>query len=128
MTYEAQQFLTTWHDAVNARELETLCGLYDPQAVLIPTFSNRNLRTPAAIRGYFVDLAAREDLQVALHERTLAIQDLGASLRGLSGIYRWQFAVEGEPLGFEARFSFVIDEQRSQPILHHHSSQVPRML
>jgi hypothetical protein len=55
-------------------------------------------------------------------------QPVGASGYCLCGIYCWRFAVDGEPLSFEARFSYFMDTARPRPILHHHSSQIPRML
>ena len=120
--------LDRWMQAVNEGNVESLLGLYDRQAVLIPTFSNRLLNTPEKLRDYFDRLGSREDLSIALHEKTLLVQDLQNQMFTLSGIYNWRFVVDGELLNFEARFSYVIDMARPNPILHHHSSQIPRML
>lgn len=120
--------LDLWTQAVNRGDIEALLVLYDPQAVLIPTFSNRLLSTPDKLRDYFEKLGSREELSIALHEKTLLVQALPGRLFTLGGIYNWRFMVEGELLNFEARFSYVIDLDRPQPILHHHSSQIPRML
>ena len=123
-----QNFLNQWLQAVNNGDVETLLGLYDKQAVLIPTFSNRLLNTPDKLREYFEKLGSREELSIALHEKTLIIQDLQNQLFSLSGIYNWRFVVDGELLNFEARFSYLIDLAKPSPILHHHSSQIPRTL
>ncbi|MCK6424981.1 MAG: DUF4440 domain-containing protein [Burkholderiaceae bacterium] len=123
-----REVLERWMQAVNHGNVEALLGLYDPQAVLIPTFSNRLLDTPAKLRDYFEKLGSREELSIALHEKTLRTQDLGGRLHALGGIYNWRFLVDGELLNFEARFSYLVDLDRPQPILHHHSSQIPRML
>ena len=120
--------LYEWMQGVNSGDLEGLIGLYDEQAVLIPTFSNRLLSKPEPIREYFTKLCSREDLSIALHEKTLLNQSYGASIHGLQGIYCWRFAIDGEMLSFEARFSYVLDLARPKPIIHHHSSQIPRML
>lgn len=114
--------------AVNTGDVDGLLDLYDSGAVLIPTFSNRLLNTPEKLRDYFLQLIAREELSIALHERTLILHELGGSAYTLSGIYNWRFSVDGELLNFEARFSYVLDVSRSRPIMHHHSSQIPRML
>lgn len=114
--------------AVNGGDIEGLLGLYDSQAVVIPTFSNRLLNTPDKLREYFVRLGSRAGLSVTLHKKTLIVQDLQNQIFTLSGIYNWRFVIEGELLNFEARFSYVIDLSRSSPILHHHSSQIPRTL
>ena len=120
--------LDHWMQAVNRGDVDALLGLYDPQAVLIPTFSNRLLDTPEKLRDYFEKLGSREELSIALHEKTLLVQELPGRLFTLGGIYNWRFMVDGELLNFEARFSYVVDLARPQPILHHHSSQIPRML
>jgi len=123
-----RDILAQWMKAVNDGDVESLLGLYDSQAVLIPTFSNRILNTPAKLREYFEKLSSREELSIALHEKTLIIQELQNQIALMSGIYNWRFSVDGELLNFEARFSYVLDISRHSPILHHHSSQIPRML
>jgi hypothetical protein len=123
-----QDILEQWMQAVNNGDVESLLGLYDSQAVLIPTFSNRLLNKPDKLREYFEKLGSREELSIALHEKTLIVQELQNQIFSLSGIYNWRFIVDGELLNFEARFSYVIDLSRPSPILHHHSSQIPRML
>lgn len=123
-----QDVLEQWMQAVNNGDVESLLGLYDSQAVLIPTFSNRLLNAPDKLREYFEKLGSREELSIALHEKTLIVQELKNPIFSLSGIYNWRFIVDGELLNFEARFSYLIDLSRPSPILHHHSSQIPRML
>lgn len=128
MIKQPEQVLKDWMNAVNTGDLESLLALYDDEAALIPTFSNRLLLTPAAVREYFSRVCSREELSIALHEKTLAIRPVGDNIFGLSGIYCWRFAVDGEMLSFEARFSYVLDMAREKPIMQHHSSQIPRML
>lgn len=123
-----RDILDQWMKTINNGDLESLLGLYDNHAVLIPTFSNRVLNTPEKLRQYFVKLGSREELSIALHEKTLIVQELQNQIFSLSGIYNWRFVVDGELLNFEARFSYIIDISRPNPILHHHSSQIPRML
>ena len=120
--------LKDWMAAVNNGELEALVALYDASAVLIPTFSNRLLSKPEGVRDYFSKLCSREDLSIALHEKTLIVHPMHDEFYSMFGIYCWRFAIDGELLSFEARFSYVVDLARPHPILHHHSSQIPRML
>ena len=115
-------------DAVNSGDVERLLALYDEQAVLIPTFSNKLPNTAEKLREYFEKLGSREGLSIALHEKTLQVQPIKENVYTLSGIYNWRFNVEGEMLNFEARFSYIVDLSKPRPIMHHHSSQVPRML
>lgn len=127
-TRDPNQFLEEWARLVRERELESVLALYDESAVLIPTFSNRLLSRPDRIREYFGMLCAREGLAISLHEKPRLVSAIGGGLHTLAGIYRWRFAVDDEPLDFEARFSFLLDLERPRPILHHHSSQIPRTL
>jgi hypothetical protein len=128
MRETAKDVLAKWIEAVNHGDIEKLLSLYDNQSVLIPTFSNRLLNTPDKQKDYFEKLASREELSVTLHEKTLIVQELQNYIFALSGIYNWRFNVDGEPINFEARFSYTFDLSKSSPILHHHSSQIPRML
>lgn len=128
MIQSPRDVLELWMQAVNRGDVESLLGLYDRQAVLIPTFSNRLLNTPDKLKEYFEKLGGREELSIALHEKTLIIQHLQNGISLLSGIYNWRFAVDGEVLNFEARFSYVLDLSKPSPILLHHSSQIPRTL
>lgn len=123
-----KEILTEWMDAVNHGDIEALLSLYDEHAVLIPTFSNKLPNTPDKLREYFEKLGSREGLSIALHEKTLHSQLICQTVYALSGIYNWRFEVEGEILNFEARFSYIMDISKPRPIMHHHSSQIPRML
>ncbi len=125
---KAESILKQWIQCINGGDLEGLLALYDENAVLIPTFSNRLLSTPERIRAYFAKICERQELSLALHEKTLKIQPIHDHIFGLSGIYCWRFAVDDELLSFEARFSYLLDTDRPRPILQHHSSQIPRML
>jgi hypothetical protein len=123
-----EHLLKEWMLAVNSGDLEGLLALYDESAVLIPTFSNRLLGKTGSIRDYFEKLCGREELSIALHEKTLIIQPVANAIHAMHGIYCWRFAIDSELLSFEARFSYLLDLDRPSPILHHHSSQIPRML
>lgn len=123
-----KDFLKQWMRAVNTGDIPGLLALYDANAVIIPTFSNRVLSTPEKIRDYFERLGSREDLSIALHEKTLISQQIAGTIHVLSGIYCWRFLLDGELLSFEARFSYTLDLSLESPIIHHHSSQIPRML
>ena len=128
MKKSPQDLLKEWMQLVNSADLEHLVGLYDKNAILIPTFSNRLLSKPEGIRDYFEKLCSREELSIALHEKTLAVQSLEDEVHALSGIYCWRFGIDGELFTFEARFSMIADLASPTPILHQHSSQIPRML
>ena len=128
MKKRPEEILREWMAAVNKCDVEHVLSLYSPAAVLIPTFSNRLLSKPESIREYFVRLCEREELSLALHEKTLAVQPASDDIYSLYGIYCWRFAIEGEMLNFEARFCYMLNAASPTPIIHHHSSQIPRMI
>jgi len=120
--------LKVWIAAINDRNVQAAAELYAETATLFPTFSAHALRTPDERLRYFESLTTRPQIKVNLHERTLHIDQLTRPQCIVSGIYRFAFAVDGELLNFEARFSCLLDMVSPRPILHHHSSQVPRGL
>lgn len=123
-----EDVLHSWIDSVNSLDLDRVLSHYADGATLVPTFSAKTLRTPDEIRDYFVRLAERPELSVSLHRKTLTIQEQ-TTTAVLSGVYCFHFHIDDEPYHFEARFSYVIDKTTdSRPILHHHSSQIPRQL
>jgi len=125
---ESTKVLELWMQAVNTGDLAGLLALYDENAILIPTFSNYILKGRANLQPYFEKLASKDDLSIAMHEKTLVTEPVGGNITTLSGIYNWRFAVDGEIQNIEARFSYVIDSSKEAAILHHHSSQIPRVL
>ena len=128
MIKKPEDILKKWMNAINKGDIESILALYDKSAVLIPTFSNRLLNNPMEIREYFVRLKSRKKLSVSLHNKTLTVQPIKKDMYALCGIYCWQLAIDGQLLRFEARFSYILDLALSSPIIHHHSSQIPRML
>ncbi len=123
-----ESLLKTWIGCINGYDLEHLLALYHEDAILIPTFSNHVLDTPGKIRKYFENLSSREELSLALHEKTLKVQSIRPQLHSVSGIYCWRFVIDEEMMNFEARFTFLMDFERSSPIILHHTSQLPRTL
>lgn len=126
MTIKPSDVLEIWINGIFRRDIEQVLSLYDPSAVLIPTFSDRILDSPIKIREYFEKVLARKGLEISLHEKSLHQQFFSPAFCILSGIYTWKFFVEEEKITYEARFSFVLKTDQEAPILHHHSSQIPR--
>lgn len=124
----AKDVLEAWLESVNTKNLERVLSLYSTDHILLATFSPHVIRDDETTRQYFVQLASREGLNVRLHERTLKEQVLSDHSSVLSGIYTFSFEIDGEPLSFASRFTFVVDLAEPQPIRHHHSSQIPRTL
>ncbi len=118
--------LIHWLEFVNAGDAQGAAALYAPDAALLPTFSARALLTHDDRVKYFEMLAGRPQSSVTLHEGTVREFKLSDTAGTLSGLYAFRFELDGQLLTFEARFTYVIDTAQRAPILHHHSSQIPR--
>ncbi len=123
---DPKKIIEQWVEAVNSANVENLLALYDSQAVLIPTFSNKLLNSPDKLREYFNKVANLKKLSITLNENTLFVQAVEKEVFVIGGYYDWQFWGDNELLKFEARFTYIIDTAKTNPILHHHSSQIPR--
>ena len=119
--------LNQWLAAVNALDLAGLSRLYHVDAVLVPTFSTQIRKTPERIQDYFQSLAECDRVVVLLDESTLTIQPIQGQAWCLSGHYTWDLVTCEESKYIKARFSYIIDLSSDQPILHHHSSELPQM-
>lgn len=129
MQYQnAEDVLSDWISGICSGQIGKVEQLYHENAVLIPTFSPHTVNTSAGIRNYFEQLATRDKLQVRLYEKSLKKQFLGEASWVLSGIYAFEFEVDQLLLTFPSRFTFAVNLDQEQPIIHHHSSQVPRNL
>jgi hypothetical protein len=106
--------------------VENVIKLYDYKSTLLPTFGQNCLSTPQQIKEYFKHLSARKNMRVDLHAETLKKYDIGENKYILMGTYSFHFIVDDESLTFPSRFTFILDISRDNPILHHHSSQIPR--
>ena len=125
---KASDFPSYWADCVNNSLIEELIALYHEGAVLMPTFSPRVAKNKKALESYFNQLSSREGMQVNTHEETLNCLQIEEKTFVVNGIYDFKFNVDGTLLTFPSRFTFVLDLAKESPILHHHSSQIPRTL
>ena len=123
-----EEVLFQWVTRVCSGNASDIAALYNEAAVLIPTFSPHTVTSPEGITAYFEQLATREGLGVRLHNKALRKQSQSEMLHTLSGICSFEFEVDQVLLSFPSRFTFVMDISLERPILHHHSSQVPRNL
>lgn len=110
-----------WSDALHAGDVEAVLACYAPDAVLLPTFSDRVRRTPAELHDYFAPLAARRP-RATVDDATVRLFDCVA-IR--SGLYTFHF--ESGPLrAARARFTFVYRrDEHGWRIVEHHSSAMP---
>jgi len=123
-----EETLKLWLKNVNDMKVDAIVELYDDGCTLLPTFSPKSMKNQQEIREYFEQLSTREDMSVELHGGTVSTLPIGESKYVVMGIYSFHFNVNDAQLTFPSRFTFILDTSRSKPILHHHSSQIPRAL
>ena len=122
------KFLNLWAGFINQSRIDELVALYRNGAVLMPTFSPNSVRNEMDLRYYFEGLAAKKGLQVRVHEKNLDCLQIEKNSYVVGGIYDFSFEVNGALRTFPSRFTFVIDLEQDNPILHHHSSEIPSSL
>jgi len=120
------EILERWIRYVNTLEVEKSVNLYNDNSTLLPTFSPNSISEPEQIKLYFQKLSTRKNLRVELHKEALRKTDLGENKYVLTGIYSFHFLVDDASQAFPSRFTFILDVSNEKPIIHHHSSQIPR--
>ena len=123
-----EKILERWIEYINKLEVDNVVSLYDKASTVLPTFSPHSLCTPQHIKEYFTQLSTRKNISVNIHNETLRKYDIGEDKYVLMGIYSFSFMVDDANLIFPSRFTFILDISKERPILHHHSSQIPRTL
>lgn len=124
----ADNFASHWAELINTGNLDAVINLYRDDSSLLPTFSPHVVTDPMAVRDYFESLGSRESLNVKLHESTVRSAAVSDDCFVIHGIYSFNFRMDEANLSFPSRFTFVVDLSLDRPIVHHHSSQVPRTL
>ena len=128
MSNTPEKILERWIEYVNKLEVENVIKLYDSKSTILPTFAQNSLSTPKQIKEYFKQLSAKKNLRVDLHAETLKKYEIGGNKYILMGTYSFHFIVDDASLTFPSRFTFLLDVSKENPILHHHSSKIPRTL
>lgn len=108
-----------WNNALQSRTPKNVVALYDDDAVLLPTISNKLCHNHEEIEEYFINFLAREPVG-KIDESNIKIFD---QLAINSGIYTFSFK-GGHKV--QARFTFVYRwNGKRWLIIKHHSSQMP---
>ncbi len=115
----AHPVIDHWLVAVNDHDLEQVCSLYLPDAILLPTLSQTIRDTPGSIRDYFVQFLAKPGLRASLEH--CYVQEY-SEIKIDSGVYLFTWQENGHTKAAKARFTFVIKDNK---IAEHHSSLVP---
>ncbi len=123
-----EKIIERWVQYVNQLDIDPILSLYQDRSTLLPTFSPHCMSKPETIKAYFLQLATRKNMRVEMHQETLRKAELNNHQFIMTGIYSFHFIVDEADLTFPSRFTFVLDVSQEKPIIHHHSSQIPRTL
>ena len=108
-----------WNSAIQTGNAKQVTKLYESDAVLLPTISNKVRRNHNEIEDYFVQFLENSP-KGEINESN--IQNLGEIIIH-SGIYTFSFKDDSK---VKARFSFVYQWiGQNWKIIEHHSSQMP---
>jgi uncharacterized protein (TIGR02246 family) len=113
-----------WNESLATHDPDKVTANYAPDAVLLPTVSNRPRTDSAAIKDYFVHFLERNPRGV-IDTRTIRI---GCNTASDVGTYT--FLLSGKTPSttetVKARYSFVYEWRDGRwLIVHHHSSMMP---
>jgi len=112
-----------WATALASRQPATITNLYDKDAVLLATFSDK-VDGSAEIQEYFVGLTKNEGLRVTFNEQE--IRTIAPNVVSNSGLYTFAFEKDGKTVEVPARYTFVYRKTGDGwKIMEHHSSIRP---
>ncbi len=122
---EAVKFAANWVDIVNKKSVTQILALYAESSTLLPTFSAIPAKGHNQIESYFRRLLSRDAVAVELDDESVGADNISANITATYGTYTFFYSEKGMQKRFPARFTFVLDTDKSAPIIHHHSSLIP---
>lgn len=119
---EIMRLFDDWNEALKSLDPARVAALYAPDAVLLPTVSNKVRHNTAEIEKYFVRFLAKAP-EGRLHESHIRMM---GDVAVHSGIYVFRMTREAGTGDVPARFSFVYQKIGGDwKIIEHHSSYMP---
>jgi uncharacterized protein (TIGR02246 family) len=112
-----------WNQALLSGDAGKVATLYAPNAILLPTVSNRVRHTTAEIADYFAHFLLSKPSGKILESNIRTFGDLAIN----SGIYEFTLTPENKPQTvIQARFTFAYRKTGDDwLIVEHHSSKMP---
>lgn len=108
-----------WNNALQTRIPKNVVALYDYNAVLLPTISNKVCHNHEEIEEYFINFLSREPFGKIDEANVRIFEQVAIN----SGVYTFSFK-DGNKV--QARFTFVYRwNGKRWMIIKHHSSQMP---
>lgn len=119
---EILRLFDDWNAALKSRDPAQVAALYAPDAILLPTVSNKVRHNTAEIEDYFVRFLAKAP-EGRIHESNIRLM---GDVAVHSGIYVFRMTREAGAGDVPARFSFVYQKiDGAWTIVEHHSSYMP---
>lgn len=109
-----------WNEALGSGDPDKVAGLYGPDAVLLPTISNKIRTDYEGIRAYFEFFQTRQPQGELEESHVRAYGDIAIH----SGAYRFTMGATGDKV--RARFTFIYRKEGDDwVIIEQHSSAMP---
>jgi uncharacterized protein (TIGR02246 family) len=120
---EILDLFVAWNEALQSGDAQRVAALYAPDAVLLPTVSNRVRHNTAEIADYFAHFLTRAPYGRLIEAN---IRQVCEGVAVNSGVYLFTLSTpEGENV-VSARFTFVYAKRHGEwRIVEHHSSLMP---
>jgi len=119
----AKAALQQWAATVTTGDVEKLLSLYAPDAILVPTLSNRVRDCEESRRHYFDSFLANDGLvcDIQVFKKRVS-RKLGTVVVG--GLYTFAYRQDGEQRVVPARFLFTFEQIDGQWLITGHHSSV----
>lgn len=119
---QVAQLFDRWNASLQTGDPDKVVANYAPNAILLPTVSNKVRHNQAERREYFEQFLKLKP-KGTINERNIHIYGDTAID---SGIYTFSLVKDGQPTEVKARYTFVYHKQGDQwLIVEHHSSALP---
>ncbi len=119
---EAAKLFDRWNASLQTGNPDEVVKNYAPDAVLLPTVSNKVRRNHAEIRDYFVNFLKLKP-QGTINERNVHYY---GNVMVDSGIYTFTILKDNKPTEVRARYTFVYRKVGDEWLIsEHHSSAMP---
>ncbi|MGE3714706.1 MAG: nuclear transport factor 2 family protein [Alphaproteobacteria bacterium] len=122
-TPAVREALKEWVAAIEARDVARTVALYDKDSVMLSAFAIDPITTHEGLTQYYTKVVGEPGIRIVVSKQD--IRNFG-NVAVNTGLYRFQYTQDGEPMDIPARFSFVyvktVDDWK---IISHHSSIVP---
>ena len=122
---EALRVLGAWTTAFAASDVDTIVGLYAPDALFIGTGSKAVVDKPEGIRAYFeAALLVNKPRGASLDSyEAMSLSDTAVIITGLDTVTGMR---DGKPFSARGRTSFVVAKRGANwKIVHFHRSAMP---